>query len=157
MAKSVYLDSTIFSFFHDNRDGSSYRREITVDWWNTQRRYYDIYTSYFVLQEVGNPVYPDWQKVAALAEQVPLLEEVAEIRGMVKVCLENKLIPQDDAGDAVHLALASYYSMDYLLTWNCLHLANANKVEHIRRINMRLGVFTPDLVTPEQLFMEEES
>ena len=100
-------------------------------------------------------MYPEWEKVAALATQVPVLEETPEIRGIVKVYIENKLMPTDDAGDAAHLAIASYYSVDFLLTWNCLHLANANKVEHIRQINMRLGLFTPDLITPEQLYMEE--
>jgi len=107
-----------------------------------------------VLKEVGNPVYPNWEKVATLAEQVQVLEETPEIRGIVKVYLENKLMPADDVGDAAHLAIASFYSVDFLLTWNCIHLANANKMEHIRRINMRLGLLSPELITPEQLFME---
>ena len=155
MKKSVYLDSTIFSFYYDERPGSLHRQGITVDWWETQRKYYDNYTSFFVIKEVGNPVYPNWEKVAALAKQIPVLEDTPEIRGIVKVYLENKLMPADDAGDAAHLAIASYYSVDFLLTWNCIHLANANKVEHIRQINMRLGLLTPDLITPEQLYMEE--
>ena len=155
MKKSVYLDSTIFSFFFDKRPGSLHRRQITIDWWETQREYYEICTSFFVLKEVGSPVYPDWKRVEALAKNVPVLEYTPEIRGIVKVYLDNKLMPADDAGDAAHLAIASYYSIDFLLTWNCIHLANANKTEHIRRINMRLGLLTPELTTPEQLFMEE--
>lgn len=155
MKHSVYLDSTIFSFYYDNRPGSSYRRKITVDWWETQRKFYNLFTSFFVLKEVSNPMYPNWGKVSTLAENVPVLENVQEIRGIVKVYLENKLMPADDAGDAAHLAMASFYSIDFLLTWNCIHLANANKVEHIRRINMRLGLLTPQLITPEQLYMEE--
>ena len=99
-------------------------------------------------------MYPNWEKVATLAEQVQVLEETPEIRGIVKVYLENKLMPADDVGDAAHLAIASFYSVDFLLTWNCIHLANANKMEHIRRINMRLGLLSPELITPEQLFME---
>jgi hypothetical protein len=66
-------------------------------------------------------------------------------------------MPADDAGDAAHLAVASYHGVDYLLTWNCRHLANANKFEHIRVINRRLGLMTPELVTPEQLFEETQS
>lgn len=155
MRKSVYLDSTIFSFYHDDRPGSLQRQNITFEWWNTQRRYYENFTSFFVIKEISNPAYPLWKKVSALANQVPILEETPEIRGIVKVYIENKLMPADDFGDAAHLAIASYYSIDFLLTWNCFHLANANKTEHIRRINMRLGLFTPELTTPEQLFMEE--
>jgi hypothetical protein len=71
--------------------------------------------------------------------------------------MEQQIMPADDAGDAAHLAVASYHGVDYLLTWNCRHLANANKFEHIRVINRRLGLMTPELVTPEQLFEETQS
>jgi hypothetical protein len=49
------------------------------------------------------------------------------------------------------LALASYHKCDFLVTWNCAHLANANKFGHIRRVNAMLGLFVPALVTPLQL------
>ncbi len=57
--------------------------------------------------------------------------------------------------DAVHLSYASYYDIQYLHTWNCNHLANANKRKHIRVINGRLGLSTPEIVTPLELFKEE--
>jgi len=57
-------------------------------------------------------------------------------------------MPTDPAGDALHLALASYHKCDFLVTWNCRHLANANKFGHIRRVNTMLGLFVPTLVTP---------
>jgi hypothetical protein len=60
-------------------------------------------------------------------------------------------MPADPTGDALHLALASHHKCDFLLTWNCLHLANANKFGHIRRINTMLGLFTPTIVTPLEL------
>ena len=59
------------------------------------------------------------------------------------------------SGDALHLALASYHECDFLLTWNCQHLANANKFQHIRLINGMLGIFTQNLVTPLELLAEE--
>jgi hypothetical protein len=55
------------------------------------------------IKEVSNPVYPQWEKVAALAKLIPVLEETPEIRGIVNVYLENRLMPVDDAGDAAHL------------------------------------------------------
>jgi hypothetical protein len=64
-------------------------------------------------------------------------------------------MPRDPAGDAAHLALASFYKCDYLLTWNCAHLANANKIGHIRRVNALLGLPVPQLVTPLELIGEE--
>ncbi len=65
---------------------------------------------------------------------------------------DTRLTPEaDPAGDALHLALASYHKCDFLVTWNCRHLANANKFGHIRRVNSLLGLFVPALVTPLEL------
>lgn len=63
-------------------------------------------------------------------------------------------MPSDAQGDAAHLAMASYHGLDYLLTWNCRNLANANKYGHIQKINLKLGLQTPLIITPEQLFKE---
>ena len=60
-------------------------------------------------------------------------------------------MPENVVGDAIHLAIASYYKCDFLLTWNCKHLANANKFEHIKFINNKLGLYVPVLTTPLQL------
>ena len=57
-------------------------------------------------------------------------------------------------GDALHVAIASYHKMDYLLTWNCNHLANANKKKHLRRLNERLRLNTPEIITPLELMDE---
>lgn len=79
---------------------------------------------------------------------VPIESVVAEI---VEVYIQQQLMPKDPLGDALHLALASYHKCDFLLTWNCRHLANANKFGHIRRLNVMLGLFVPTLVTPLEL------
>jgi hypothetical protein len=63
-------------------------------------------------------------------------------------------MPADARGDAAHLAMASLHGIDFLLTWNCKHLANANKTGHIRVINQRLGLHVPVLSTPMTLVPE---
>jgi hypothetical protein len=78
-------------------------------------------------------------------------EAVAEI---VDAYIAHRLMPRDPAGDALHLAAASYHRCDFLVTWNCEHLANANKFGHIRRINTMLGIGCPVLVTPLELLEE---
>lgn len=65
-------------------------------------------------------------------------------------------MPKSEASDAAHLAYASYYNMQYLLTWNCNHLANENKQRHIQVINKRLGLSTPKIVMPSELLQMEE-
>jgi len=73
------------------------------------------------------------------------------ISQIVQVYIEHRLMPTDPTGDALHLALASYHKCDFLVTWNCQHLANANKFGHLRRLNTLLGLFVPTLVTPLEL------
>jgi hypothetical protein len=68
--------------------------------------------------------------------------------------VDNYVMPRVLEGDARHLAYASFYEMDFLLTWNCNHLANANKKQHIQVINKRLKLSTPEIVTPLTLFTE---
>ncbi len=70
--------------------------------------------------------------------------------------LARKLMPREGLGDAAHLALASFYICDILVTWNCRHLANANKTDHVRRVNALLGLQTPLLVTPLELLEKDD-
>jgi hypothetical protein len=66
-------------------------------------------------------------------------------------------MPKEAEGDAYHLAMASLHKMDFLLTWNCQHLANANKVRHLTVLNTRLGLPMPVITTPLTLIREENS
>jgi len=88
-------------------------------------------------------------------KDVELLPVVGEIEEIVQVYLAHYLMPRDALGDALHLAVASYHGCDYLLTWNCKHLANANKYRHMRRINAMLDLATPNVVTPLELLQGE--
>jgi hypothetical protein len=84
-------------------------------------------------------------------------DERKEIDQIVKFYIDNFVMPKSFVGDAVHLAYASFYNINYLLTWNCNHLANANKRKHIQVINGRLGLTTPEIITPLELFNEKET
>ncbi len=65
--------------------------------------------------------------------------------------MSHRLMPREALGDAVHVAVASVNAIDFVLTWNCRHLANANKASHLAAINRRLGLFVPTIVTPYNL------
>ena len=89
-----------------------------------------------------------------LLSSVALLEVTHDVVEVARVYIEQSVMPTDPAGDALHLALASFYKIDILLTWNCQHIANENKIGHIRRTNALMGLWTPDLVTPLNLLGE---
>jgi hypothetical protein len=65
--------------------------------------------------------------------------------------LKHKLMPAVPPYDAWHLALASFHHCDFIVTWNCKHLANPNKAPHVARINASLGLYVPKLATPRDL------
>lgn len=149
----IYIETTIPSFYHERRTEADIvaRREWTRQWWSTAPERYEMVTSPAVLDEIAaGRVEHGAERLALLAglPLVPVEEAVAEIVGAY---IRHKLMPADPGGDALHLALASYHKCDFLLTWNCAHLANANKFGHIRRVNGLLGLFVPELVTPLQL------
>ena len=81
--------------------------------------------------------------------------EARELTALGAYYVQEHLMPADDLGDAFHLALATWYRMQYLLTWNCKHLANANKFEHIQVLNARRRLVSPALITPAQLLEME--
>jgi predicted nucleic acid-binding protein len=86
-----------------------------------------------------------------LIASLPLLAVEPAVLEIVQTYIARRVMPRNPVGDALHLALASHHRCDFLATWNCKHLANANKFAHIRRVNTLLGVFVPSLVTPLEL------
>ncbi|MCU7245102.1 MULTISPECIES: hypothetical protein [unclassified Microcystis] len=110
-----------------------------------------------MLQELTNGNYPRKAEIIHLVSTIPLLPPTSALEQVVEFYLANYVMPRSLVGDALHLAYASYFDIQYLVTWNCNHLANANKRKHIRVINARLGLSTPEIVTPLQLFKEENN
>jgi hypothetical protein len=111
-------------------------------------------TSAAVLEELEDGDYPHKDEVIALIDDVPFVHIDPAIHDIVETYIQHTLMPNDPVGDALHLAVASFHKCDFLLTWNCTHLANANKFGHIRRLNTMLGLYVPILTTPELLIGE---
>ncbi len=155
----VYVETTIPSFYHEIRQEPEMvaRRVWTREWWDEHRFDYEVFTSDAVVDELERGDFVIKQDALKLIEGLPQLEINQAIADIVSAYLVQKVMPADPAGDALHLALASYHKCDFLLTWNCRHLANANKFAHIRRINGILGLFVPALVTPLELLEKDEA
>ncbi len=131
------------------------RRHWTRQWWDRCAQRYSLVTSEGVIAELEEGQYESQAEAVDLVSNLPRLEVVDDIADIIDVYLDSHLMPKQRLGDALHLALASYHKCDFLLTWNCSHIANANKFEHIRIINTRLGLFVPALVTPMELTPED--
>jgi len=160
MKPTVYLDATIPSFYYEDRPGTVMQawREITVEFWGQAPARYDLFVSDETLRELQETGYPEDKRrnCLALVAGLPRLAVTPEVTELVAYYLRERVMPANDLGDAFHLALATWYRMQYVLTWNCRHLANANKFEHIQIVNTRRRLVSPALVTPAQL-LEVES
>jgi predicted nucleic acid-binding protein len=148
-----YIETTIPSFYHEVRSEPSMvaRRDWTRRWFDFAVASDRIVSSVAVLDELRRGDFPGRDDCLAMLDTIEMLELDDPVFEIVEAYLANKLMPSDPFGDALHLALASYHRCDFLVTWNCLHLANANKFGQIRRINGILGLYTPELVTPMEL------
>ena len=153
MKPKVYVETSIPSFYYEVRTQPDMvaRREWTREFWNQATDNYLLVTSLAVLDELNRGNFTAKNEAIKLISDllfVPLEPVIAEI---VEVYIQQHLMPKDPVGDALHLALASHHKCDFLLTWNCRHLANANKFGHIKRVNVMLGLYVPMLVTPLEL------
>jgi hypothetical protein len=156
MPKSVYIETTIPSAYFDNREDivSRFHRHQTRLWWRFHRRKYDLYTSEAVLSELTEGEFRRKRECVRLLRGLPVLAVDDEIEGVAQVYVEHMVMPRGHMGDSAHLAFASVRELDYLLTWNCRHLANPSKIAHIMTINRRLGLVTPTILTPQMLVEE---
>lgn len=157
MKKIVYIETTIPSFYQEIRTEPEIiaRRNWTREGWDNQREHYQLVTSIAVIEELERGDYPNKEQTVDLVAEIPLLSINTEIHDIVETYIRRKLMPADVIGDALHLATASFHGCDFLLTWNCKHLANANKFSHIRRLNTLLGIYVPALITPVELLSWE--
>jgi predicted nucleic acid-binding protein len=158
MKPKVYLETTIPSYLvaRPSRDLLvAAHQQITRDWWELRRSGFDLYVSEFVLKEVrgGNAALAS-QRVEPLRD-VSILTASTEILRLAEGLVTEGPLPRNAAADAAHIAIAAAYGCEYLLTWNCRHIANAELHRAISRVVGEYGYEVPILCTPVELMGEE--
>ena len=151
-----YIETTIPSFYYEVRTEPDMvaRRDWTRRWFDETLKTDRVVSSAAVLTELDYGDFPGREDSLKLLDDLELLSIDSAVSEIVEAYTHHKLMPVDPFGDALHLALASYHRCDFLVTWNCQHLANAKKFGHIRRVNGILGLFVPEIVTPMELLGE---
>ena len=159
MTTTVYVETSIPSFYHELRTDPEIlaRRQWTREWWENAWGRHELVTSPAVVYELERGDYLSRAACLELIAALPLLAVEPAIVDIAETYIARHVMPADPAGDALHLALASFHRCDFLVTWNCQHLANANKFGHIRRVNTLLGLYVPLLVTPLELLAEGDN
>jgi hypothetical protein len=159
MRRRVYVETTIPSFYYTLRTDpeSVARMHWTRQWWAEQAPKFELLSSAAVIAELEQGSSEQTQARIALLEGLELLEITEQVKQIAAIYIEKLVMPNDPTGDALHLAVTSFYRLDVLLTWNCQHLANPNKMEHIRAVNYELGLPMPLLTTPLNYLSGDES
>lgn len=157
MKPKVYLETTIVSYLTSkpSRDVViAAHQQITQEWWETRRDAFDLFVSELVIREAGAGDVVAAQKRLSALEEIPLLELNEEALTLAGNFVEESLIPETAREDALHIALATVHGMDYLITWNCRHIANAEIRKNVTLICITQGYETPVIATPEELMGE---
>jgi len=159
MKAKVYIETTIPSYLvaRPSRDLLiAAHQELTRDWWESRGPAFDLYVSELVLEEASAGDAAPAQKRLELLADIPVLALTEGIVKLAESLVAEGPIPPKAAGDALHIAIATSYACDYLLTWNCRHIANAEIQRLARWVVRRQGFELPAICTPEELMGEEE-
>lgn len=151
---SVYLETTIPSYLasRPSRDlVVAAHQQITHDWWIQAARKFDLFVSEAVLIEIraGDPAMA--ARRLEIIQDLPILALREDVRGLVRFYSEKLNLPEQARADILHIAFAVAYQLDYLVTWNCKHIANGQTIRRLLWVNRELQRPTPVILTPEEL------
>jgi hypothetical protein len=152
--ESVYLETTFISYLvaRPSRDVVvAAHQQTSHEWWDTRRNDFVCNISQVVIDEVsvGDPV--EIQKRLDVIRDLPVLEATKSAEALTQAIIASGVIPPRAVRDAAHIAVAAVHRIDYLLTWNCRHLANAQIMRRIKDVCDGLSETMPLICTPEEL------
>jgi predicted nucleic acid-binding protein len=154
MKPKVYLETTIISYFtaRSSRDIiTAAHQQVTQEWWYERRNDFDLFISQIVLQEVNQGDEEAIQRRLEMIATIPEIEVNPEAVSLAQALVSDGVVPERAAADALHIAVATVQGMDYLLTWNLRHLANAIIRTAITDVCRQRGYEPPVICTPEEL------
>jgi predicted nucleic acid-binding protein len=157
MKPRLYLETTVPSYLtsRPSRDLIvAGHQQITRDWWEKRKGDFQIYISQLVIDEAsaGDPVAA--RERLKVIQVLPLLDITPDVAELASSILASRKIPRKAATDAAHIAVAAVHGMDFLVTWNCVHIANAEIVKALAVICRRHSYECPVICTPEELLGE---
>ena len=154
MPRRIYIETTIPSYLtaRPGRDiVQAARQQLTREWWDVERRNYDLCISQIVLDEVAAGDAEAAQRRMAVIDTLPLLDLTFEVDGLAETIMQSGLLPVSASRDAVHIAVTAVHQVHFLLTWNCRHIANATIFRDLQHVIMSAGYDVPVICTPEEL------
>ncbi len=151
---TVYVETTIIGYLTARSSDAVIflaRQQLTRQWWNGHRSSFELFVSQLVLDEVSAGDSSAAQERLAYLNGLPLLDvQHPDVSRLADLLIAQHLLPEKAAADAQHVAVSTVFGVDYLLTWNCKHIANAKTLPRIYRTLRDAGFEPPLIVTPEE-------
>ncbi|MBN3940298.1 MAG: type II toxin-antitoxin system VapC family toxin [Nostoc sp.] len=157
MSETVYIETSIVGYLTARPSNNLIlmaNLEATPECWDTRRYQFMLYISQVVLDEIARGDTEIATKRLEIVRDFPLLEVSEAVQNLAGQFLAKSSLPPKAADDALHIAAATVYGLDYLLTWNCKHIANAQIQKKLAQISLDAGYELPSLCTPYELMGE---
>ncbi len=154
MRGKIYVETSVISYLTSRLSRDlivAGHQQITQEWWANQRDKFELFVSQTVLEEIAGGDQEAAQQRLSVIESLPLQEITEEAIALAKDLVRLGSLPEKAAVDALHIAIAVTNKVDYLLTWNCKHLANAALRSRIERVCRARGYDPVVICTPEEL------
>ena len=160
MRPTVYIETSIISYLaaYPSRDLiTAAHQQITHTWWHERRPDFSLFASQVVLDESAAGDSRMASRRMEILKDLPLLEITPPVAELAATLIARLPLPPRAGADAAHIAVSAYHGMNFLLTWNCSHIANAVLRPRIEMICREQGFSPPVLCTPEELGRSTEN
>jgi hypothetical protein len=154
MKPKVYIETSVVSYLtsRSSRDlVTAARQQLTTDWWESKKSQYNLFVSQPVVSEASDGDQQAAKKRIAVLKKLPLLEVTDESVEFAKFLVEEIPFPKNAAIDALHISIACVHRMDFILTWNFKHIANASIRSKLEVLSNSKELKLPVISTPEEL------
>ncbi len=157
---TVYLETTVIGYAtaRPSRDlVVAAHQQITREWLAHGPQEYELFVSQLVIREASSGDEEAVRERLALVEGIPLLAITDAVGELAARLVGRGVVPRKAAEDALHIAVAAVHGLDFLLTWNCKHIANAMMRSAIERVCREAGYEPPVICTPEELTSDDQA
>jgi hypothetical protein len=157
---TAYIETTIPSYYVARPSASliqAARQASTRRWWDGGCSRFELFTSQETLDEAGRGDHLVAKDRMTLLENMSVLEITDDVSALTKNLLSSQLVPAKAASDAIHIAVASVHAIDFLVTWNIKHIANAHIRARLRTSVAAFGASLPVICNPDELLNDEDN
>ena len=154
MKEKVYIETSVISFLTgrpSNNLITAAWQSITIEWWEQRKTHFDIFISELVYEEATRGDPSAVSKRIEVLKGIPYLQITDEAVNLAKMIIKPGPLPKKASNDALHLAIAAVHKIDYLMTWNCRHLDNAELKPKVRNFLLLNEFHVPEICTPQEL------